>query len=371
MAAATEERPAVIGRLAPSPTGALHVGNARSFLLAWLSARQQGGQVLLRIEDIDSPRVKPWAVAETLRDFEWLGLDWDLTPEQSGPDAAEASEAGEPRGLIHTDKGSIDERVVAGKGTPTGVVVQTNRLHRYAQVLQVLTSKRWLYPCTCTRSDIAAAASAPHEQGMVPLEGVIYPGTCRQRSGKESTAAECAWRFSMPDRHCVWHDGVYGRQEAQLAQQLGDFVVAKRDHTPAYQLAVVVDDHDFGITEVVRGADLIPSTFRQLMLLEALEWRAPKYFHVPLIVGSDGRRLAKRHGDTRLSTLREQGVAPEALVGYLAWTLGMVPTRAPCHPWELVGKLNWAEIPREPTVFAVKEELPLLKRASRRRRSRG
>ncbi len=340
-----ETHPAApIGRLAPSPTGALHVGNARSLLLAWLSIRQSGGQLWLRIEDIDSPRVKPWAIQQTLEDLRWLGLDWDAVP-------------------------SIQATAAAASPPPDlrGIVVQTDRMPRYRQALGQLVSRGAAYPCTCSRSDIAAAASAPHESpGVPPLDGVLYPGTCRRRTSPPSEDQPFAWRFRVREGETVaWTDGVFGPQSARVDLQLGDFVIAKRDAAPAYQLAVVVDDHDTGVTEIVRGADLIPSTFRQILLSRQLGWSLPQYYHVPLIVGPDGRRLAKRHGDTRIATLRHFGVTAPALVGYLAWTLNLVPDRAPRTPQSLIGTLDWTRIPHQPTVFELGQELPELLRASR------
>lgn len=304
-----------IGRLAPSPTGALHLGNARSFLLAWLSIRQQAGELRLRIEDIDSPRVKPWAVQATIDDLQWLGLDWDQGSE---------------------------------------LMVQSQRLDRYREVLDRLRSANVIYPCTCTRAEVAEAASAPHESSARLLEGPLYPGTCRTRRDEAAlllTGTEFAYRFRFADVDLQWRDGLHGPQQANPCRQLGDFVIARHTGVPAYQLAVVVDDHDQGITEIVRGDDLIASTYRQLAILDVLGWQPPSYVHVPLIVGPDGRRLAKRHGDTRVSQLRKQGVAPEALIGYLAWTLKLIEQPAAARPRELIGLLDWQRIPTEPHVF--------------------
>ncbi len=320
--------PDVIGRLAPSPTGALHLGNARSFLLAWLSARQQSGKVILRIEDIDSPRVKPWAIESTIDDLQWLGLDWDIGPENSA--------AGWP-------------------ATGTDAFLQTQRMDRYREVLDELISRGAVYPCTCTRSEVAQAASAPHENGVKVLEGPIYPGTCRGRLGDASAAPRLpdgfAWRWAFGDGELRWRDCLRGPQHAYPARQLGDFVVARGSGLPAYQLAVVVDDYDQGVTEVIRGDDLIVSTYRQVEILRFLGWPEPHYYHVPLMVGPDGRRLAKRHGDTRLSYFRERGFCAEALVGYLAWTIGILPEPQAVSASGLVGQLQWTQLSRQPTVL--------------------
>jgi glutamyl-tRNA synthetase len=299
-------------RLAPSPTGAQHVGNARTFLLAWLSARSQGARIVLRIEDIDSPRVKPGAAQQAMDDLRWLGLDWD-----------------------------------------DGPVVQTSRWPVYHALLDELKRRELVYPCTCTRSDVEAAASAPH----AGQEGPVYPGTCRQRSVADAASLgdrPFAWRFRVPTTTAPlrYDDLIAGPQQCRVADELGDFVIAKGDGTPAYQLAVVADDRAQNISEVVRGDDLIPSTFRQRLLYAALEWMPPRFAHVPLVVGPDGRRLAKRHGDTRLSVLRETGVPAERLIGLLAWSCGLRETTAAVTAADLLVDFTWNRLPRAPFVFA-------------------
>ncbi len=320
-----------VGRLAPSPTGAQHVGNARTYLLAWLSVRSRGGQMILRIEDIDSPRVKRGAAEQALADLRWLGLDWD-----EGPDV----------------------------GGPSALYVQTQRLPLYHDALQRLMAAERVYPCTCTRSDVAAAASAPH----LGQEGPLYPGTCAFRTVADaltltrSVSEGCspsvsegfsafAWRLRTTDvtRHFI--DRASGFQSCNVAAELGDFVVAKGDGTPAYQLAVVVDDHAMGVTEVLRGDDLLPSAFRQLELYDFFGWPPPQFAHVPLVVGPDGRRLAKRHGDTRLATLRAAGMPAERLVGLLAWSCGWLDRPQPVKPQELVAGFDLARLPRQPWVY--------------------
>ncbi|HJZ55728.1 MAG TPA: tRNA glutamyl-Q(34) synthetase GluQRS [Gemmataceae bacterium] len=299
------------GRLAPSPTGAQHVGNARTYLIAWLSARSRGGEVALRIEDIDSPRIKPGAAEQALADLRWLGLDWD----------------GEP-------------------------VVQTQRLPHYEAALEALKQHELVYPCTCTRSDIASAASAPHADH----EGPVYPGTCSHRTAADAVALTAAgkpfaWRLRVKESPS-FVDGFLGQTHIDLRQTGGDFVVWKSAGTPAYQLAVVVDDAEMGVTEVVRGDDLVPSTPRQILLYRALGWEPPRFVHVPLVVGEDGRRLAKRHGDTRLSALREAGVKPETLVGLLAWSCGWLADPEPVTPRELRPRFRLDAIPRRPFVLS-------------------
>jgi glutamyl-tRNA synthetase len=311
--AAAEAAPPV-GRLAPSPTGAQHVGNARTYLVAWLSARSRGGRVALRVEDIDSPRVKAEAAEQACADLRWLGLDWD----------------GEP-------------------------VVQTQRLPLYEAALRALQARELVYPCTCTRGDVERAASAPHAEH----EGPVYPGTCAGRSAGDAAALgdrPYCWRFRVPARSPAWVDGLRGPTHIDVRAAGGDFVVWKAARPPglagpAYQLAVVVDDAAQGVTEVVRGDDLVPSTPRQLLLYEALGLAAPRFAHVPLVVGPDGRRLAKRHGDTRLAALRAAGVRPEALLGLLALSCGWVGQVRPVTARELLPLFRPEAIPPRPFVL--------------------
>lgn len=313
----------VIGRLAPSPTGAQHVGNARTYLLAWLAARSCGGRVILRIEDIDSPRVKHGAAEQVIEDLRWLGLDWD-----EGPDI----------------------------GGTHGPYVQSQRLESYHEALAELRRRELVYPCTCTRSDVAAAASAPH----VGQEGPIYPGTCAGRTAnniERLAKGKYCWRFRTPRGPRSMEDLVVGRQAVDVRRELGDFVVCKMDGGPAYQLAVVVDDHMMGVTQVVRGDDLLPSAFRQITLYESLGWPSPVFAHVPLVIGPDGRRLAKRHGDTRISLLRAAGKSSEALIGLLAWSSGLRPTRAPTTAQELLAGFDLARVSRSSWVFDEIESL--------------
>jgi glutamyl-tRNA synthetase len=297
----------VVGRLAPSPTGAQHVGNARTYLIAWLSARAQGGRVALRIEDIDTWRNRPGAAEQAVEDLRWLGLDWD-----------------------------------------DGPVVQTRRLAEHEAALERLKEQDLVYPCTCSRGDIAAAASAPHADH----EGPTYPGTCAHRTAAEAAGLDrpYAWRFRVTDSP-AFVDGYCGATRLDLKQVGGDFVVWRSAGVPAYQLAVVVDDAAMGVTEVIRGDDLIPSTPRQLLIYRALGLTPPRFAHVPLVVGEDGRRLAKRHGDTRLSALRAAGVRPEALLGLLAWSCGWQKGIEPATAAELVPRFRLDAIPRRPFVL--------------------
>ena len=306
----------VVGRLAPSPTGAQHLGNARTFLIAWLSVRQQNGYLILRMEDIDSPRIKSWAAEQAVEDLNWLGLDWDESSEK-------------PKG--------------------TQKYVQSERLDLYAQALEQLKESDAVYPCTCSRSDVQESASAPHELS----DGPIYGRTCYHRSASDAGSLKqpFAWRFRAFDQDVSFKDGVHGLLTANVRKELGDFVVYKSDQSPAYQLSVVLDDHEMGITEVIRGDDLIPSTFRQLNLYQFFGWNPPRFLHAPLVVGLDGRRLAKRHGDTRLSHFRKIGVSPERIVGLLAFSLNWIDRPEEISPSELVGRADMEKIPLKQWVF--------------------
>jgi glutamyl-tRNA synthetase len=272
-------------RLAPSPTGALHLGNARTFLVNWLLARQRGWRVLLRIEDLDGPRVKRGADRQAIEDLRWLGIDWDEGP-----------------------------------------IYQSPRMPNYRAAIDRLLASGAAYPCTCTRKEVALAASAPHaEDGAA-----IYPGMCRDRfrsveEARKQSGREPAIRFDTRGKTVEFTDAFSGAHRIDVERTLGDFVIAKGDGTAAYQLAVVVDDAQMSVTHVVRGDDLLDSTPRQILLYQSLGLadRVPVYFHLPLIVGTDGRRLAKRHGDTRLAHYRERGVRSSRVLALLARWCGM------------------------------------------------
>jgi glutamyl-tRNA synthetase len=300
-------------RLAPSPTGALHLGNARTFLINWLLARRLGWRVNLRIEDLDGPRIKSNAAQQLIDDLEWIGIDWD--------------------------------------GGPT---YQSENRSRYSNAIDQLMNAGVAYPCVCTRKEVELAASAPHaEDGST-----IYPGTCRGRfkSITEATATAGrppAIRFAVPDVNVSWNDDFSGAQNYEVAKQLGDFVIAKADGTPAYQLAVVVDDAASGVTHIVRGDDLLDSTPRQILLYRALGMgdRVPAYCHLPLVVGKDGRRLAKRHGDTRLSFYREQGVASSRVLSLLAKWSGMDLEQEVNSPMDLIERFKLENVSKSQIVF--------------------
>ncbi len=271
------------GRLAPSPTGYLHLGHARTFLTAQERARAAGGCLILRIEDLDPDRSRPEYLAALLEDLRWFGLEWT-----EGPDV----------------------------GGPCAPYTQSERLPRYREAFERLRAAGCLYPCTCSRRDIRAAATAPHAAD----DEAIYPGTCRPLRPPAATstarrpARAPAWRFRVPDGEGVrFTDGRCGPQVFVAGRDFGDFVVWRPDGMPAYQLACVVDDAAMGVTEVVRGADLLVSTARQLLLYRALGLEPPAFYHCPLLTDAAGRRLAKRHDALSLHALRSRGCSPPQL----------------------------------------------------------
>jgi glutamyl-tRNA synthetase len=309
------------GRYAPSPTGDLHLGNASTALLSWLSVRARGGAYVLRLEDLDQPRVQPGAAERCLADLRWLGLDWDEGPDRGGPHAPYS---------------------------------QWARRERYAAAFERLRDAGHLYPCFCSRKDIAAAASAP----QAPGDEVLYPGTCRSLSPREVNArvargAAHAWRFRVPaGAVLVFDDGIRGRYgEGQPPP--GDFVVRRADGVPAYQLAVVVDDAAMEITEVVRGDDLLASTARQILLYRALDLPIPAFAHAPLLLGADGVRLSKRHAGTSIAERRAAGETPERVVGCLAALLGVTPDPAPRPAASLIAGFSLAAVRQAPEGLCV------------------
>jgi glutamyl/glutaminyl-tRNA synthetase len=266
------------GRIAPSPTGLLHLGHARTFWTAFQRARAADGTLVFRNEDLDRDRARAEFAAAQIRDLRWLGIDW-----QEGPDL----------------------------GGPFGPYSQGERLEFYRETFERLRLGGWLFPCTCSRRDIAAAVSAPHAVDDEPL----YPGNCRGRTA-ESIPVGCrvSWRFRVPEGEAIgFTDLQLGPQRFLAGRDFGDFVVLRPDGVPSYQLACVTDDHLMGITEVVRGADLLVSTARQILLYRALGWSIPRFLHCPLVIDATGVRLAKRHDALSLATLREQGRLPGEL----------------------------------------------------------
>jgi glutamyl-tRNA synthetase len=306
----------IVGRLAPSPTGGLHLGHARTFLIAWLTARRSGGKVILRMEDLDSSRVRMDALATALGDLVWLGLDWDEGPDVGGPSAP---------------------------------YLQSQRTLLYDRALDRLKASESVYPCTCTRSDVESAASAPHAAD----EGLTYPGTCAHRSVADAHTLgdrSFAWRFRVPPAPVAWDDLFLGRVELDPSRLGGDFVVARHGVGHSYQLAVVADDNAMEVNQIIRGADLVPSTPRQLLLFHRLGWPLPAFGHVPLAITANGRRLAKRDGSLKLSTLRAAGVDPRLLTGSLIHSCGWSESAVPVTPREAIGRCEPSRLHSEPWV---------------------
>lgn len=309
-------------RLAPSPTGALHLGNARTFLVNWLLARQNGWKTLLRIENIDGPRIKRGVDRQLIEDLSWLGLDWDEGP-----------------------------------------IYQSDRFPVYQRSLDRLIASGAAYPCVCSRKEVESAASAPHaEDGAA-----VYPGTCRGKyesveAARQQTGRSPAIRFRVPPDPVEFDDLFAGRQRFDPQRQLGDFVVAKADGTPAYQLAVVVDDAEMNVTQIVRGDDLLDSTPRQILLYRALglSQALPTYYHLPLVVGADGRRLAKRHGDTRLSKYRESGVSPERVLALLARWCGIEADPTSVRITDLLQSFRLEKLSKQRITFTPEDDAWLL-----------
>ena len=340
-----------VGRLAPSPTGALHLGNARTFMIAWLRARSLGGKVIFRMEDLDHPKNKPGADAQAVADLKWLGFDWDEE------------------------------------------YVQSERKAVYRAALEALHRGGRAYPCVCSRRDVEAAQSAPHAG-----EQLYYPGTCRGRfagwgeakaflegtlgslgsigsigslgsvgsrgsigslgsRGSVGARTPC-WRFAVEPGSVIAFDDVFaGRYEQDVAATLGDFPLARDEFGAGYTLACTVDDLLTGVTEVVRGDDLLAATPAQILLARALaasdrtlgiRRETPGYCHVPLVVGRDGKRLAKRHGDTRVATYRERGKTPEEIIGLLAASCGWAAAGERVSLRDLLPRFDLGTIPHAP-----------------------
>jgi len=290
------------GRVAPSPTGYLHVGHARTFWTAWQRARNAGGTMVMRMEDLDPDRSRPAFAEAALEDLRWLGIRWHEGPDCGGPHAP---------------------------------YTQSRRKNLYQAAWKRLVQGGWIYPCNCSRKDLAQALSAPHEENALsesptgqfasvydPNDEPIYPGTCRHKRSSlpimpgnmgyaDEIPANVHWRFRVPDGEAIeFNDQNLGPQSFVAGRDFGDFIVLRRDGVPSYQLACAVDDAEMEITEVVRGADLLKSTARQILLNRALGYRNPEWFHCRLIVDQNGQRLAKRHDSLSLRSLRQRGITP-------------------------------------------------------------
>ena len=300
------------GRFAPSPSGRIHLGNILCCLLAWLSARQKGGRVVLRIEDLDTARCPRRYAEQMIEDLRWLGLDWDQGPEAGGPD--------EP-------------------------YFQSRRTALYQAALERLEAQGLVYPCFCTRAELHAA-SAPHrEDGLT-----VYAGTCRNltpaQRAERAKGRSPALRLRAPEEEWGFTDGHMGPCRQRLDRDCGDFLLRRSDGMFAYQLAVVVDDAAMGVTEVVRGADLLSSTPRQLYLYHLLGLTPPEFYHFPLLLAPDGRRLSKRDADAGLDSLRGR-VTAEELLGKLAQLAGFHPSGEPRTAEGLLECFDWEKVPRE------------------------
>ena len=289
----------VIGRFAPTPSGRMHLGNVFAALVAWLSVRSQGGSMVLRMEDLDTQRTSEEFAAVLRDDLLWLGLTWDA---ETAP--------------------------------------QSQRSPVYDRYFEMLREKGLLYPCYCTRSQLHNV-NAPHLSDGT----YVYPGTCRNLVTPPAGRSP-SWRVIVPDRQWEFCDRVFGQQKENLATDCGDFVVRRADGVYVYQLAVTVDDGEAGVTEVVRGMDLLTSSARQMYLQELFGFSHPTYGHVPLLMAPDGRRLSKRDRDLDLGQLRQR-LTPEELIGTLAFSAGLIDQNQPVSARELATVFSWDKLRKE------------------------
>ncbi len=300
------------GRFAPTPSGRMHLGNLLAALLAWLDARSGGGELVLRIEDLDTQRTSRLFAAQLLDDLLWLGLDWD-------------------QGGLEPD------------------YRQSRRTAHYEEAFRLLEERGLIYPCYCSRTE-RMAASAPHrEDGAVVYSGKCFRLTAAERAELEGQGRRPAWRVRCPDLSVTVEDGNCGTYTENLARDCGDFIVRRSDGVFAYQLAVVVDDALMGVNHVVRGRDLLCSAPRQAWLHEVLGYPPPRFFHTPLLLAPDGRRLAKRDHDLDMGALRER-YSPGELTGLLAWYAGLVDRPEKVTAAELVPLFSWAKVPKNDVV---------------------
>lgn len=315
-------------RLAPSPTGALHLGNARTFLVNWALARKQNWRILLRIEDLDTPRIKPGVNQQTIDILRWLGIDWD-----------------------------------------DGPIIQSHDLEPYRQAMHALAARALAYPSALTRTQIqshadeaalaALAASAPQEGAHeFPFPASLRPAI--PAGGQPFDNQGINWRLLVPDRTITFTDQFAGPQSHNPARTVGDFLVWTMRAQPSYQLAVVVDDARQGVTHIVRGDDLLDSAARQILLYESLNLGpTPTYYHLPLVRGHDGKRLAKRHGDTRLDMYKSRGVTPQRVIGLIAKWCGITPAHrdpTPLSAAEFKAAVSIHTIPHPGVVFTPEDD---------------
>ncbi len=302
----------VRGRFAPTPSGRMHLGNLLAALLAWLDARSSGGALVLRIEDLDTQRTSPELAAQLMDDLRWLGLDWD--------------------------EGGLEP-----------AYMQSRRTAYYEEAFRMLGEKGLLYPCYCSRTE-RMAASAPHrEDGAVVYSGKCFHLTEKEREALERQGRRPAWRVRCPDLAVTVEDGNCGTYTENLARDCGDFIVRRSDGVFAYQLAVVVDDALMGVNHVVRGRDLLCSAPRQAWLHRVLGYEPPRFFHTPLLLAPDGRRLAKRDHDLDMGALRER-YTPQELTGLLACYAGLLDRPEKVTAQELVRQFSWAKVPKNDAV---------------------
>ncbi len=315
------------GRLAPSPTGKVHIGNARTALLAWLSVRSRGGSLVWRLEDLDPPRIVPGLDRQAEDDLKWLGLDWDEGPAEGG------------------------------KFPP---YEQSGRSEFYVRALRHLASERRVFPCSISRKDLREIASAPHATTTLSPYPLEFRPTLRENDWLDTLLhdddTDSAVRFLTRDESTEFEDRVCGTQRQNVEQEVGDFVLRRRDGLWAYQLAVVVDDIEMEIDDVVRGNDLLDSTARQIQLLEALGAVRPDYAHVSLMINEAGDKLSKRDDGLSVESVRRAGATAEQLTGYLAWSVGLQADPRPQHPAQLIESFDWSRIRNEN--FAVPRDAP-------------
>jgi glutamyl-tRNA synthetase len=306
------------GRFAPSPSGRMHLGNAWAALLAWLDLRKLNGTMVLRMEDLDPDRCRPEYAEGLLEDLRWLGLDWDEGPDRGGPHQPYS---------------------------------QSERPHLYQAAFDLFDKQGLIYPCFCSRAELRSIASAPH----AGESGLVYKGCCAELSPhaqqlKRFSGKQSAYRLRVGDTNIKFCDQVLGSQEQLLKESCGDFVIRRTDGVYAYQLAVVVDDAAMGINRVLRGADLLASTPRQIYLWQLLGSVPPTFIHVPLLMGSDGARLSKRHGSLSIAELRRLGVKAEVIVGYLAFLAGLTNQPEPVRASELIASFSLGKLPVDPVI---------------------
>jgi len=303
-----------ITRIAPSPTGALHLGNARTFLINWALARQNNWTIVLRIEDLDTPRVKPGVIEQTINTLQWLGIDWDTEP-----------------------------------------IIQSTDLPNHHAAMDTLARKKLVYPCQLTRPQIAAATTAPNEGDH---ETKFDPSLRPTQIPSSFNDAGTNWRLIVQPNTINFIDTFLGPQSFDPSTTTGDFIVWTQRSCPSYQLAVVVDDHHQAITHIVRGCDLADSAARQITLQHALNYQTPTptYTHLPLVRGQDGRRLAKRHGDTRIDHYRSSGTTQEHIIGLLGFWCGLTQQRTKMSTTDFLEAFNLDTLPKDDIIFTPEDD---------------